>query len=88
MVARQAHNLKVVGSNPTSATNFKTNSDIISCRKELNQIKMQAKTKTPKEKIIELCTGKSIEEIEENNRILQELITNKAKVASATLNEL
>ena len=49
---------------------------------------MQAKTKTPKEKIIELCTGKSIEEIEENNRILQELITNKAKVASAALNEL
>ena len=50
---------------------------------------MQAKTfKTQKEKIIELHTGKSIEEIEENNRILQELITNKAKVASAALNEL
>lgn len=33
--------------------------------------------KTPKEQIIELHTGKSIEEIEENNRIVKELITNK-----------
>ena len=38
-----------------------------------NQIKMQ----TPKEQIIELHTGKSIEEIEENNRIVKELITKK-----------
>jgi hypothetical protein len=33
--------------------------------------------KTSKEQIIELHTGQSIEEIEENNRTIQELITNK-----------
>ena len=39
--------------------------------------KRKNKMKTPKEQIIELHTGKSIEEIEENNRIVKELITKK-----------
>ena len=46
MVARQVHNLKVVGSNPTSATNLKTNSDIISCRKDRIKLKTQIKMTT------------------------------------------
>lgn len=39
--------------------------------KESNQI---PKTKTPKEQIIELFTGKTVEEIEENNRIVKALV--------------
>ena len=50
-------------------------SDIISCRKESNQM---LKPKTPKEQIVELFTGKTIEEIEENNRIVEALL-NEAK---------
>ena len=36
------------------------------------------KPKTPKEQIVELFTGKTIEEIEENNRIVEALL-NEAK---------
>lgn len=32
------------------------------------------KTKTPKEQIIELFTGKTVEEIEENNRVVKALL--------------
>lgn len=38
---------------------------------ESNQI---PKTKTPKEQIIELFTGKTVEEIEENNRVVKALL--------------
>ena len=38
---------------------------------ESNQI---PKTKTPKEQIIELFTGKTVEEIEENNRVIKALL--------------
>ena len=39
--------------------------------KESNQI---PKTKTPKEQIIELFTGKTVEEIEDNNRVIKALL--------------
>lgn len=39
--------------------------------KESNQI---PKTKMPKEQIIELFTGKTVEEIEENNRVVKALL--------------
>lgn len=47
------------------------------------------KTKTPKEQIIEIHTGKSIEDIEENNRIVKELVTNKKnqiKITNTAIN--
>ena len=43
-------------------------------KKELRYNNSMPNPKTPKEQIIELFTGKTIEEIEDNNRIIEVLL--------------